>query len=290
MGQEGLLLLATLVAFGVVTIVLYFLVIRSPNDAPEGPRGVPAANLNHSTNNRRTRTPDTRTAPANATATDPSSTSSSTIDKILVECATSPSHVAAASKGANNHVLVDGLVAFRHTQAAAHEQSKPDLAAQNRKERARILSRMLAIEGKSAESGPPVRGSTVVASVPLSEVACPKLRRVLYLFSTYYNLLLILVVPSGTAASDMEKATTELRGKESERLDEECLPPHRIVAASTTAGRIAFVRQLSKVEIMLDFDNEVKEQLTRFGYRVINYKRHVSDKGTSQLGMQLLST
>lgn len=298
MGQEGLLLFATFAAFGVVTIILYFLVIRPalPNDAPD--RSIANRNTQNNRGTQRGRAQNTGTTIPNDIAAS-AQNKSGTIEKILVQCTNFPTHVASGSqstrRSSGSTLLTEGLVTFRHTRAAVHEQVKAENSAQNRKERARILSCMLALGEKSSDSKiPPARGSTIVASVPMDEVACPKLRRVLYLFSTYYNLLLILVVPAGTAASDLEKATMKLRGKENdaERLGEDCLPHHRIVAASTPAGRIAFVRQLARVEIVLDFDTEVKTQLTRFGYRVIDYKRQLSDKtaGMSQLGMQLLSS
>lgn len=187
--------------------------------------------------------------------------------------------------------MVEGLVPFRHTRASEFEQGKGDGVAESRKERARVLSRLLELEGRTSEHGasPPTRGGTIIVSVPYLEVACPKMRRVLYLLATYYNLLLIVVVPPAETANDdvLLKATDKLRGQESGegRLDEECLPSHRIVAATTAAGRVAFVRQLAKVEVVLDFDSEVKTQLARFGYRVINYKRQNSHKTLSQLGV-----
>lgn len=53
-------------------------------------------------------------------------------------------------------------------------------------------------------------------------------------------------------------------------LDTYTVPPHRIVAASSSVGRIAFVRQI-RPEFFIDFDVDVKEQLQRFGFNVILY-------------------
>lgn len=49
------------------------------------------------------------------------------------------------------------------------------------------------------------------------------------------------------------------------------LPSHRIVAASTVAGRVAFVRQVQRVGLVVDFDPAVHEQLSRFGHKVMVY-------------------
>ncbi|CAB9502939.1 expressed unknown protein [Seminavis robusta] len=294
--QEGYLaVIATFFAFGAISIALYLFVLRPVNEAPaQGERG----NNNPVIQQRR----PAQQQPAvnnNATANNRSSDSSSAnIDKILAKCAKSPSHVAESYQKKNGaSLLSDGLVAFRYTKAASAEQaSKPpsgeDATAQNRKERARALSKMLALEGGSADAGSFSRGSTFVVSVPLEEAGCPKLRRVLWLFSTYYNLLVILVVPSGVTPEALENAKSKLRGGDSDadRLDTSVLPNHRFIAASTATGRIAVVRQLSRAEIVLDFDNEVKSQLSRFGYRVINYANRNVEKGSSQLGSQLVSS
>lgn len=53
-------------------------------------------------------------------------------------------------------------------------------------------------------------------------------------------------------------------------LPSQLVPPHRIVAASSSVGRIAFVRQL-RPEFFIDYDLEVKDQLQRFGFQVILY-------------------
>jgi len=53
-------------------------------------------------------------------------------------------------------------------------------------------------------------------------------------------------------------------------LDTYTVPPHRIVAASSSVGRIAFVRQI-RPEFFIDYDVDIKEQLQRFGFHVILY-------------------
>jgi hypothetical protein len=88
-------------------------------------------------------------------------------------------------------------------------------------------------------------------------------------------------------------------------LTEAVLPSHRILLASTIAGRVAFVLQLHRVEWVLDFDALVEAQLTRFGYRVFlyannNHNSNVKNKNNnknedessivSALGVELLSS
>jgi hypothetical protein len=204
-----------------------------------------------------------------------------------------PPHVAPSSvtiaNSTGSNLLVDGLLAFRHGRAACFEQSlESSLQASNRKDRARVLSRVME---ESSASSPPPKGSTIVVSIPCSEVGCPKLRRVLYLLGTYYNLLVILVVGTTFKHEDLVGKIQTLRSVDSSApLSMDVLPDHRIVAASTVAGRVAFVRQLQRIELVLDFDPEIKSNLTRFGHRVFVYGRCVAvDEGASRLGSDLLS-
>lgn len=53
-------------------------------------------------------------------------------------------------------------------------------------------------------------------------------------------------------------------------LPSQLVPPHRIVAASSSVGRIAFVRQI-RPELFFDYDVGVQDQLQRFGFQVILY-------------------
>lgn len=311
-GEEGVTLLATLIAFGVISISFYLLVLRPilPTD-PERPAVEGAVNNNNNNNRNNNlnraaggaRRPGGQ--PADAGAQTQNGTSNATnsesgnIERILADCVSYPSHAApnsqSCSRVGGSNMLIDGLLAFRHTRAATYEQSKTttegDIVTQNRKDRARVLSRMLSLEAGAGAvtTTPPQRGSTVVISIPSAEVGCPKLRRVLFLVGTHYNLLVILVFPEDAKGNEMGEFIKKLRGSGDDLLDEEVLPDHRIVASTTAAGRIAFVRQLSRAEIILDFDSDVKTQLKRFGFRVFNYnKTSHSTNGTSQLGSQML--
>lgn len=235
-----------------------------------------------------------------------------------------PIHVSAASariaiSGGFNVLTGDGLVAFRHAKAFATEQSlSTDQQAANRKERARILSRLM--NGDGTLTTPPNKGTTMVISIPVNlsqetketnEDCATKLRRVLYLLGTYYNVFILLAVTPDTAdalASLTYQKEQELREKMIKRLrgdDEDgsiindsesspdkqqiatrslsadVIPDHRIILSTTVTGRVAFVRQLHRVELVLDFDPEVRNLLSRFGHKVIVYGQSTQQNGVS---------
>ena len=146
------------------------------------------------------------------------------------------------------------------------------------------------LEGSSLVS-PPAKGTTIVIAIPSNDAECPKLRRVLYLLGTYYNLLLILAVDESFSEKDRMDKIKALRGDDpSTRLSADVLPDHRIVVASTVAGRVAFARQLQRIELVMDFDPEVTNNLSRFGHRVVVYGENAKvEMGTSKLGNHLLS-
>lgn len=284
------------------------------------------------------------TATAAATGASPSQTASSSsrsnheseqseILTLLAQNATFPSHVGTStvasmlstnamsspsSPAVSSHQLLsNGLVAFRYTQAAVYEPTSAAAASQvemNRRDRARILSRMLSLEqpavtaptvppssqsqqqqrrnqhqqqqqqptssssssSSSSRLTPPLRGGTLVVSVPEEDVDCNKLRRILYLLGTFYNLLVVVVVEP-TSNTDpctlqgLNKLVHRVRGTDPTLLPPEVLPSHRIVAASSVVGRVALVRQLARVELVLECDTQVQVQLQRFGFKVLVY-------------------
>jgi len=114
-------------------------------------------------------------------------------------------------------------------------------------------------------------------------VECDKLRRILFLLATYYNLLVIINFPPITEEkenndNDISAVIEKLRGERTmDLLPENVLPSHRILASQSVIGRIAVVRQLGKVEFVLDFDEEMKQALNRFGYRVCVYGKVLQD-------------
>ena len=315
--------LATLFIVGFSTLLL-LLLLRGPQQ-PAQPRGGGAAlQQPHraGTNRRGGQHPDE--TQNNNNSQDPYWT-----EKPLQShppCTRTPSHLSTASAqiahsgGAN--VLVDGLVAFRYTKAAVspssssnaanastpssssetpaatQEPQSHDWTAVNRKERARVLSRLLMdqplLQPDSVPIPPPNKGGNVVASIPMEDVGCPKLTHVLYLLATYYNLMVVVAVeasssysatqrsqlieklraaPIGDAAAKQESSSSSSSQppKEERRLTADILPNHRILTASTIAGRVALTRQLQRVELVLEYDPQVLQNLARFGHRVISY-------------------
>ena len=186
-------------------------------------------------------------------------------------------------------LLADGMVSFRHSTAANYETtlsstSNTDTVAANRKERAKILLRILTLD---AGSSPPPRGVTVVVSIPAEDVDCDKLRRILYLLATYFNLVVVLSVNDEATEEQINRLVTTLRGEDPTAMPEAVLPSHRIVAAQSRTGRIALVRQLGRVEFVLDHEQEMKDELDRFGFKVLVYGGESSQDGTSRLATQL---
>jgi len=262
--------------FGLISLVVYLLVLRPllPRNSGAQRRG------NH--------------PPGQANAAGGAADAPATPSKPKSKCERVPVHVAPSSERIANeggyNLLVDGMVAFRHTKAAVQEQTlNASEQVSNRKERARVLARML--EGTSLVS-PPAKGNTLVIAIPVNDVGCPKLRRVLYLLGTYYSILLILAVDESFEEKDRKEKIKKLRGDDnsSTRLSADVLPDHRIVVASTVAGRVAFARQLHRIELVLDFDSEVTNNLSRFGHRVVVYGGNATvEKGAfSKLGNHLL--
>ncbi|KAL7541026.1 hypothetical protein ACHAWF_006838 [Thalassiosira exigua] len=185
-----------------------------------------------------------------------------------------------------------------------------DPVVANRRDRARIFARLFAPPARGGCGGrPPNRGSNVVASVGRTELGCEKLQKVLFLLGTYYNLFVVVDASGseeGTRAGEegdrgrkalVKRVRDELLnvGKPSadpaeHRLNSEVVPPHRIAAASTTRGRVAFVRQLHGTELVLDADEEVTKELERFKFRALTYPpaEGGGDGGVSALGKFLV--
>jgi hypothetical protein len=296
-------LFITIVVVGLVSAALYLFWLRPllPGTAGRAQRVAPVG-----------------TAGAAATASNNNNNNANAPSKPKEKCTRTPLHVAPDSAelavNGGSNILIDGLLAFRHSRAAMWEKQL-EAAEQNlnRKDRARILSRLLEEESpvSPSSSAPPAKGSTIVVSIPVEDVGCSKLRRILYLLATYYNLLVILAVPSAPSKEERTKLIAKLRGigdddkkksssgsstpaASTQLLSVDALPDHRIIVSSTSAGRVAFVRQVSRIELILDFDPEVKSILARFGHRVIAYGNDMEDDArdtadTSRLGRQLFA-
>lgn len=290
--------ITTAVVFGLVTIGFYLLIIRPlirrPAVATANAAGaLGATSLQHGENRRQIGTPQQQSM---ARAGSLQTAQSQQEEGFM--CRRVPVHLSNSSASqaiaGGEKLLADGLVPFRNTKAACYEKQQvldPEAVSNTRKERARVLARLL--NDNLSTDAPPPRGCTFVVSIHINDVSCSKLRRVLYLLATYYNLLVIVagVDSSFDFLKDRKKMIRLLRGPQQDLVDA-VLPGHRIVFASTVAGRVAFVRQLQRIEIMLDFDPEVKELLNRFGHKVIIYgKDNDGVSGTtsiSRLGSALI--
>lgn len=327
---------STVIFFGLISIAIYIFLLR-PILAPAAQAPAGGARDGHAAAGRRQHHQQRRQQAGQQRQQQQQQSASNNDLSLKASCTRVPPHISTqsakmAGPGGTN-LLIDGLLAFRHTKAAAaaaastsgHDQSSDNNQASIRKERARILSRLLLLadssNGIASTNGastqpPPNKGSNLVVSIPASDVTCPKLRRVLYFVATYYNLLVIVVLESNNAASttttdasttdavkaDMKKRldlVQKLRGDDDNDNDllltKDVLPDHRIICSRTVSGRVAFVRQLQRCELVIDYDADVHQQLTRFGHRVILYNgndaggnNNSSSTTSSRLGQSLL--
>lgn len=282
----------TAVIFAVISTVLYFWLLK-PLLSPVAP----AEQGNRATDNP-ARVANGGGTPRRARQRR-SGGDSSDVATLLAENTRCPPHMAPASARyldtGGISLLSDGVLPFRHGRAAAYEQALATTdangVAKNRKDRARVLSRVLALDGSAgmSSSSPPPRGSTVVISIPSTDVGCEKLRRALYLLSTHFNTMLILSnVSRDISDDDVDAMVATLRGNDPTALPTDILPRHRIVAAQSITGRVAFVRQLGRVEFVLDFEDDMRSQLGRFGFRVLVYGNDSKGSGSS-LGNALIA-
>lgn len=265
----------TAILFGVISFLVYFLLLRAPRNAPTGASDTAAGVA----------------APQGRQQEKPNAA-------IKELCSHTPPHLSECSskitQTGGSNVLSDGVVAFRHSKAASHESSlSSETQMKNRKERAKVLSNLLA-ESSGTLLNPPAKGGSVVLAIPADDVECEKLRRIVYLLATYYNLLVVVTVDSSFQPKEMKDVLQRLRGSEKDEvnyLSPDILPGHRVTASCSVTGRVAFVRQLQRIDLVLDFDAEVKDSLSRFGHRVIlygsAYEQGISDCH-SRLGVALL--
>ena len=300
-------LYATILVFGVLSAAIYLLVLKPllpnrqqptiPNagaDADAAPAAANATRRNPAFNGG---TQAASSRPGAAAGYEEASAAA----KGGTKCARVPPHVSSNSASiavnGGSNLLVDGLVAFRHCKAAAAVVSTITTAPAGevsdsiRKERARVLSRLL-LEDDGVAGSPPTKGSTVVLAVPEKDVACDKLHKAVFLLATYYNLLLLVAVDPDFDRKRKGDILQQLRqsknGVEETKVSSDVLPDHRVVLTSTVTGRVAFARQLQRIELVLDFDPEVKQLLGRFGHRVIVYgEGSPSTKGVSIVGQIL---
>jgi hypothetical protein len=265
---EAFSAIGTLAIFGFVSIILYVFILKP--FALSGQRDAGAASVNANA------APIVGAAPAVA------SSRTSSEPAAWPSASRKPPH---ASK--TDALLIDGMVSFRNTTAATHDATatNTDTVAKNRKDRAKILSRILTLE---LGAPPPPRGGCVVVSIPADDVDCARLRRILFLLATYFTLVVVLSVEQSTTEDEIKQLVTKVRGSDDSILPEAVLPSHRIVAAQSRTGRIALVRQLGNVEFVLDHDQEMKNELERFGFKVFVYVGAARGPESSRLAAQLM--
>lgn len=276
----------TAVVLAIVSLVFYWFFLKPTTTEDTGTP--PVAVSDNNTNSRRVRSsppqPPRRPAPqvmADRRLPAPQNLSENALS-VLLECQSKPSFVTTAQDKVGLggiKALVDGLVAFVHTKASANTPN-----ASSRTERAKILSRLGSSPGMTL-SAPPSKGSTMVVSLPFltatttttttTEDSVSKLQHILQVMGSYYNLIVIgSIDPSKPAPSSLKEqqeqqdSLQKLLYTGDESLQESILPAHRILLASSKVGRIALVRQLVKVELVVDYQPEVQTELGRFGYKV----------------------
>ena len=327
-------MLGTAILVGAATLIMYYVILRplfkpkrnegaavgAGDGGQQQVMGAGARNNNNSNNNaigavRRQRQPTQAAfarAPTRAAAAGGADATAS-LPESVVSGKRRPPHLAETCSGgpAGSRYLVEGLIPFKRSLAGSYESSKTtrvsqedeDVVTANRKSRARLLARLLnpTLTGAQTKT-PPARGSNVIVCIPSTDVGCAKLQQALYLMGTYFNLFLVLTLPSkddaGEDEHDKEKELldnlrSQLRGSGNDNgVPIEVLPGHRIVAARTVEGKVAFVRQMHRPEFVLDCDAEMKTQLERFGFMVLLYGRgdeKRSSDGISLLGKALMA-
>lgn len=328
-------MLGTAILVGAATLIIYYVILRplfkpkrnegaavgAGDGGQQQVMGAGARNNNNSNNNaigaaRRQRQPTQAAfarAPTRAAAAAGGADATASLPESVVSGKRRPPHLAETCSGgpAGSRYLVEGLIPFKRSLAGSYESSKTtrvsqedeDVVTANRKSRARLLARLLnpTLTGAQTKT-PPARGSNVIVCIPSTDVGCAKLQQALYLMGTYFNLFLVLTLPSkddaGEDEHDKEKELldnlrSQLRGSGNDNgVPIEVLPGHRIVAARTVEGKVAFVRQMHRPEFVLDCDAEMKTQLERFGFMVLLYGRgdeKRSSDGISLLGKALMA-
>lgn len=330
-------MLGTAILVGAATLIIYYVILR-PLFKPRRDEGAPVgagdggqqqamgagARNNNNNNNiaidaaRRQRQPTQAAFAAGARAPTRAAAgggadATASLPKSVASGKRRPPHLAETCSGgpAGSRYLVEGLIPFKRSLAGSYESSKTarvsqedeDVVTANRKSRARLLARLLnpTLTGAQTKT-PPARGSNVIVCIPSADAGCAKLQQALFLLGTYFNLFLVLTLPSkdGAGVDEAEKEKeqldnlrSQLRGSGNDNgVPIEVLPDHRIVAARTVEGKVAFVRQMHRPEFVLDCDAEMKTQLERFGFMVLLYGRgdeKRSSDGISLLGKTLMA-
>mmetsp|Transcript_9243 Transcript_9243/g.22958 ORF Transcript_9243/g.22958 Transcript_9243/m.22958 type:complete len:310 (-) Transcript_9243:497-1426(-) len=205
--------------------------------------------------------------------------------EVLSSCQSLPPHVASnksSSIGGFESLSENGLVSFSHTKVAGQKLIDDTAKLQQRKERAKILSRLFSSKdfGKALPA-PPSKGSTFVVGISkqrhlVDATQKSSLVRVLKGLSSHYTVLVVVSLDSSAQSSSSSyEPTHKLHSevvnllRDEDALPESILPSHRVLLAGSAKGRVALVRQLStNIGLTVDFDTDVKVELERFGYDV----------------------
>jgi len=163
--------------------------------------------------------------------------------------------------------LVDGILPFQEGNSTEWNRGgTPTYEWKLRQSRA--LEIVFQVKGASLL---PIRGSNIV--ITLREDECDHIDTscVLTFIGASYNVFVMLEIPFGGLLKPDERVKWAKNRLRKSGLSEQIIPNHRIIASQTIAGRVAFVRQL-RPEVVIDFDEEVRKQLIRFGFRVLLHK------------------
>jgi len=160
--------------------------------------------------------------------------------------------------------LVDGILPFRHGSAARYKPSPSSSV-----EKAQLIPILASLFIQHDGDSLPNRGANVVLSLEETSLKQQKTIQILTILGMTYNLFVILCLQDAKEENEISSYRNRLYDM---GLPKELLKHHRIVACQSVVGRIAFVRQL-RPEAVIDFDEEVKDQLSRFGFRVVIHKQ-----------------
>jgi len=167
--------------------------------------------------------------------------------------------------------LVDGVLPFRFISASRYS-SKGTGAVSSDATLAMLAT--IFLQKQNDSNIIPSRGSNIVLSLDesvISPSSKEKLCNMLTILGTTYNLFVILSITS-SINNDIKQINDKVSSYRTKLYEmgvpSDVISPHRIIACSSVVGRVAFVRQL-KPDAVIDFDVEMSDQLSRFGFRVV---------------------
>jgi len=182
------------------------------------------------------------------------------------------------------HRLVDGILPFRFTSNSVLSRYNNTTASATSDDEVLTMLASIFLHKQNDSSIIPSRGSNIVLSLDASSLPLQneKLTKMLTILGTTYNLFIIIslssiaitpTITNNNNVKNTEEKVSYYREKLYQMMGSTCasntiILPHRIIASTSLTGRVAFVRQL-KPDIVIDFDSDMSEQLSRFGFRVV---------------------